>query len=54
MGTLSCKNNECPLDKPTTQQSHTNKLAKGTIKFSEVEETADVLDHDIVLQERAK
>lgn len=32
----------------------TNKLARGTIRFSEVEEIAEVLDHDIVFQERAK
>lgn len=46
--------NECHPDKPTTQQNHTNKSARGTIRFSEVEEIAEVLDHDIVFQERAK
>ncbi len=46
--------NERHPDEPTTQQNLTNKLARETIKFSEIEEIADILEHDIVFQKRNK
>ena len=44
--------NERHPDEPTTQQNLTNKLARETIKFSEVMEIADILEHDIVFKKR--
>ena len=44
--------NEMHPDEPTTQQNLTNKLARETIKFSEVMEIADILEHDIVFKKR--
>ena len=44
--------NERHPDEPTTQQNITNKLARETIKFSEVMEIADILEHDIVFKKR--
>jgi len=45
--------NERHPNEPTTQQNLTNKLARETIKFTEVEEIADILEHDIVFQKRS-
>lgn len=45
--------NERHPDEPTTQQNITNKLARETIKFSEVMEIADILGYDIVFKKRA-
>ena len=44
--------NERHPDEPTTQQNITNKLARETIKFSEVMEIADILGYDIVFKKR--
>ena len=44
--------NERHPDEPTTQQNLTNKLARETIKFAEVMEIADILEHDIVFKKR--
>lgn len=44
--------NERHPNEPTTQQNITNKLARETIKFSEVMEIADILGYDIVFQKR--
>lgn len=41
------KMNERHPDDPTTPQNITNKLARGTIKFSEVMEIADILDYSV-------
>lgn len=46
--------NERHPDEPTTQQNLTNKLARETIKFSEVEEIADILNHEIIFKKRTK
>lgn len=35
------------LDKPTTTQNISNKLTRGTIKYSEVKEIADIIGYDI-------
>ena len=44
--------NERHPDEPTTQQNITNKLARQTIKFTEVMEIADILEYDIIFQKR--
>lgn len=44
--------NERHPDNPTTQQNITNKLARETIKFTEVMEIADILGYDIVFKKR--
>lgn len=46
--------NERHPDGPTTQQNLTNKLARETIKFSEVEEIADILDHEIIFKKKSE
>lgn len=45
--------NERYPDEPTTQQNLTNKLARETIKFSEVMKIADILEYDVVFKKRS-
>lgn len=46
--------NERHPDEPTTQQNITNKLARETIKFTEVMEIADILGYDLVFKKTRK
>lgn len=39
-------------DTPTTRQNLTNKIARQTIRYSEVIEIAEILDHDVIFQKK--
>lgn len=43
-------NRRHPEEKPTTSQNISNKLTRGTIKYSEVEEIADIIGYKVVWQ----
>ena len=41
-------NDSCPADEQTTPQNISNKLTRGTIKYSEVKEIAEIIGFKVV------